>query len=42
MIPEERQCLRGGSNAKLMRPLIECRKYGASFAEGESEKEIKG
>ena len=42
MIPGEPDPLSGGSNEEFTRPLIECRKYGESFTEGESEGEIKG
>jgi len=39
MIPGEPDSLSVGSDEELTRPLIECRKYGGSLAEGERERE---
>ena len=42
MIPGKPGSLSGGSNEEFTQFLIERRKYGESFTEVESEREIKG
>jgi len=42
MIPGEPDSLSGGWNEEFTRPLIEHRKYGECFTEGEREREIIG